>query len=77
MIYVATAASAMLTYYKFESLRQIREITRAWITRHDKGRPYHSAGKIRTAVFRRKDVNAINFSFGLTLGWETYGNTNL
>ena len=41
----------------FESLRQVREITRAWIIEYKQERPHDSLGKIPPALFRRQAEN--------------------
>ena len=50
----------VLNAYVFESLRQMREITRAWITEYNEERPHDSLGKIPPAMFRRQVEKARN-----------------
>ena len=50
----------VLNAYVFESLRQVREITRAWITENNEERPHDSLGKIPPAMFRRQVEKARN-----------------
>ena len=50
----------VLNAYVFESLRQVREITRAWITEYNEERPHDSLGKIPPAMFRRQVEKARN-----------------
>jgi putative transposase len=50
----------VLDAYAFESLRQVREITRAWIIEYNEERPHDSLGKIPPAMFRRQVENARN-----------------
>lgn len=50
----------VLNAYVFESLRQVRKITRAWITEYNEERPHDSLGKIPPAMFRRQVENARN-----------------
>ena len=40
------------------SLRQVREITRHWITAYNEDRPHHSLGSIPPAMFRRQVEHA-------------------
>lgn len=44
----------VLDAYVFESLRQVRRITRAWINEYNEERPHDSLGKIPPAMFRRQ-----------------------
>ena len=44
----------VLNAYVFESLRQVREITRHWITEYNEERSHDSLGKIPPAMFRRQ-----------------------
>ncbi len=53
------------TSYVFESLRQVREITRAWIIEYNEERPHSSLGKIPPAMFRRQVENARNSTLEL------------
>ena len=55
----------VLNAYVFESLRQVREITRAWIIEYNEERPHDSLGKIPPAMFRRQVENARNSTFEL------------
>lgn len=48
----------VLNAYVFESLRQVREITQAWIIEYNEERPHDSLGKIPPAMFRRQVENA-------------------
>lgn len=48
----------VLDAYVFESLRQVREITRHWLTAYNEDRPHHSLGSIPPAMFRRQVENA-------------------
>ena len=56
----------VLDAYVFESLRQVRRITRNWINEYNEERPHDSLGKIPPAVFRRRIEKAENSSFGLS-----------
>ncbi len=47
-----------LDAYVFESLRQVREITRHWITAYNADRPHYSLGSIPPAMFRRQVEHA-------------------
>ena len=53
----------VLDAYVFESLRQVRRITRHWIHEYNEERPHDSLGKIPPAVFRRQVQKAENSSF--------------
>ena len=55
----------VLNAYVFESLRQVREITRAWIIEYNEERPHDSLGKIPPAMFRRQVENARNSTLEL------------
>ena len=44
----------VLDAYVFSSLREVREITRHWITAYNEDRPHHSLGSIPPAMFRRQ-----------------------
>jgi putative transposase len=55
----------VLDAYVFESLRQVRRITRNWINEYNEERPHDSLGKIPPAVFRRQIEKAENSSSGL------------
>ena len=44
----------VLDAYVFESLREVREITRQWITVYNEERPHDSLGNIPPAMFRRQ-----------------------
>jgi putative transposase len=57
----------VLNAYVFESLRQVREITRAWITEYNEERPHDSLGKIPPAMFRRQVEKARNSTSELCL----------
>ena len=50
----------VLNAYVFESLRQVRQITRAWINEYNEERPHDSLGNIPPAMFRRRIENARN-----------------
>jgi len=54
----------VLDAYVFESLRQVHEITRQWITEYNEERPHDSLGRIPPAVFRRQIENAENSTSG-------------
>ncbi len=58
----------VLNAYVFESLSQVREITRAWITEYNEERPHDSLGKIPPAMFRRQVERA-----SLLLNWVIDG----
>ena len=44
----------VLDAYVFSSLREVREITRHWITAYNEDRPHHSLGSTPPAMFRRQ-----------------------
>ena len=50
----------VLDAYVFESLRQVRQITRDWIHEYNEERPHDSLGKIPPAMFRRQTETARN-----------------
>ena len=50
----------VLDAYVFESLRQVRQITRNWIHEYNEERPHDSLGKIPPAMFRRRVEKARN-----------------
>ena len=56
----------VLDAYVFESLRQVRRITRAWIDEYNEERPHDSLGKIPPAMFRRQIENAGNSTLELS-----------
>jgi putative transposase len=56
----------VLDAYVFESLRQVREITRNWIREYNEERPHDSLGKIPPAMFRRRVENARNSTYELS-----------
>ena len=51
---------SLLDAYVFESLRQVRQITRDWIHEYNEERPHDSLGKIPPAMFRRQTETARN-----------------
>ena len=53
----------VLDAYVFESLSQVREITRQWITEYNEERPHDSLGRIPPAQYRRQVENAENSTF--------------
>jgi transposase InsO family protein len=55
----------VLDAYVFESLSQVREITRHWINEYNEERPHHSLGKIPPAMFRRQAESARNSTLEL------------
>jgi putative transposase len=55
-----TFRDEVLDAYSFESLRQVREITRDWIEDDIEERPHDSLGKIPPAMFRRPTETARN-----------------
>jgi putative transposase len=56
----------VLDAYIFESLRQVREITRTWIHDYNEERPHDSLGKLPPAMFRRQTENVRNSTFELS-----------
>ena len=56
----------VLDAYGFESLRQVREITRHWITEYNEERPHDSLGRIPPAMFRRQINQATNSTLELS-----------
>ena len=56
----------MLNAYVFESLSQVREITRKWIKQYNEERPHSSLGQIPPAMFRRQVENAENSNLELS-----------
>ena len=50
----------VLDAYVFESLRQVRQITRDWIHEYNEERPHDGLGKIPPAMFRRQTETARN-----------------
>jgi putative transposase len=50
----------VLDAYVFESMRQVRQITRDWIHEYNEERPHDSLGKIPPAMFRRQTEIARN-----------------
>jgi putative transposase len=56
----------VLDAYVFESLRQVREITRHRITEYNEERPHDSLGRIPPAKFRRQVENAKNSTLELS-----------
>jgi putative transposase len=56
----------VLDAYVFESLRQVRRITRAWIDEYNEERPHDSLGQIPPAMFRRQIENAGNSTLELS-----------
>lgn len=61
-----TCRHEVLDAYVFESLDQVREITREWIREYNEERPHDSLGRIPPAMFRRQAENAENSSFELS-----------
>ena len=55
----------VLDAYVFESLRQVRRITRSWIREYNEERPHDSLGKVPPAVFRRQIDKTEKSSCGL------------
>lgn len=55
----------VLDAYLFESLSQVREITRHWMTEYNEERPHDSLGRIPPAMFRRQVENAGNSTLEL------------
>lgn len=56
----------VLDAYVFESLSQVRQITRQWITEYNEERPHDSLGRIPPAMFRRRVEKAENSSLELS-----------
>lgn len=54
----------VLDAYVFESLHQVRDITRRWILEYNEERPHDSLGRILPTVFRRQIENAENSTSG-------------
>jgi putative transposase len=63
--YNRTYRHEMLNANVFESLRQVRELTQAWIIEHDEERPHDSLRKIPPSIFRRQVENARNSTLEL------------
>lgn len=61
-----TFCHEVLDAYVFESLRQVRQITRRWITEYNEERPHDSLGRIPPAMFRRRIEEFENSSFELS-----------
>lgn len=61
-----TYRNEVLNAYVFESLSQVREITRKWIKQYNEERPHSSLGQIPPAMFRRQVENARNSNFELS-----------
>jgi putative transposase len=61
-----TYRNEVLDAYVFESLDQVRDITRKWITEYNEERPHRSLGKIPPAMFRRRVEKARNSNFELS-----------
>ena len=57
----------------FESLHQVREITRAWITEYNEERPHDSLGKIPPAMFRRQVEKPETPLLNCVIDGEAYG----
>ncbi len=55
----------VLDAYLFESLGQVREITRHWMTEYNEERPHDSLGRIPPAMFRRQVERAGNSTLEL------------
>jgi putative transposase len=55
----------VLDAYLFESLTEVREITRHWMTEYNEERPHDSLGRIPPAMFRRQVENAENSTLEL------------
>ncbi len=55
-----TFRDEVLDAYIFESLHQVREITRGWIQDYNEERPHDSLGKLPPAMFRRQTEIAGN-----------------
>lgn len=56
----------VLDAYVFESLHQVREITRRWIAEYNEERPHDSLGRIPPAMFRRRIETARNSNLELS-----------
>ena len=56
----------VLDAYVFESLHQVREITRRWIAEYNEERPHDSMGRIPPAMFRRQIETARNSNLELS-----------
>jgi len=56
----------VLDAYVFESLRQVRQITRRWMTEYNEERPHDSLGRIPPAMFRRRAEKLENSSLELS-----------
>lgn len=56
----------VLDAYVFESLRQVRQITRKWIIEYNEERPHDSLGKIPPTMFRRQVEKARNSTLELS-----------
>lgn len=56
----------VLDAYVFESLHQVREITRRWIAEYNEERPHDSLGRIPPAMFRRQIETARNSNLELS-----------
>ena len=63
----------MLNAYVFESLHQVREITRAWITEYNEERPHHSLGDLPFSDRRSKKLETLLPNWFIDGG--AYGNT--
>lgn len=50
----------VLNAYVFESLAQVRQITRKWMTEYNEERPHESLGNIPPAMFRRQQYKLEN-----------------
>lgn len=61
-----TYRNEVLDAYIFESLRQVREVTRNWLREYNEDRPHDSLGNIPPAVFRRRLEARQNSSFELS-----------
>ena len=62
-----TAPSArVLDAYVFESLREVREVTRHWITAYNEDRPHNSLGIMPPAMFRWQVEKARHSTLGLS-----------
>lgn len=56
----------VLDAYVFESLREVRDITRQWITVYNEERPHDSLGSLPPAMFRRQVEQARNSTLELS-----------